>query len=336
MALRISRGWLWGLVPTATALGLTTGTLLTLAHLLVDDLSRPGMDLPSDSPEWGTWHFPDAHPDPPLSLQRPLMIAAPGGPQLRGDFWAQPQSAPTIILSHGFRVPRVRMRAVAALEYAHGSNVLLFDYRGQGESDAAVVSGGNAEVQDLAAAVESAARQPETLPGRIFIHGFSMGAAVALLLPPCPEVAGIIADSPYARLDEMLERIISAYIAGTLAHGPRPLRWLAGCAPMLGRAILPGGRMLFRLRFHQDLIAWPEHAIRRWHAAGKVGAPVLLFHTKDDPLIPLRHAEAITAALEACKISVTSVVMPSNIHCGAYAHDPETYMREIMRFMRTA
>ena len=35
-----------------------------------------------------------------------------------------------------------------------------------------------------------------------------MGAAVALLLPPHAAIAGIIADSSYARLDDMIRMII--------------------------------------------------------------------------------------------------------------------------------
>jgi len=45
--------------------------------------------------------------------------------------------------------------------------------------------------------------QPHPAP-TIIIHSFSMGAAVALLIPPRPEVAAINADSPYARLDDIL------------------------------------------------------------------------------------------------------------------------------------
>ena len=334
MALKWHRNWLLGIVPTATALGLTTGTLFTIAHRMVNELTRPGMALSDDALVWGGWHFPHDDPEPPAVLQRSLTFAAPGGPRLQGDFWVQPQPAPTIILSHGFRVPRVKMRAVAALEYRHGSNVLLFDYRGHGDSADAVVSGGTAEVHDLAAAVDCAVRQPETQPGNIFIHGFSMGAAVALLLPPRPEIAGIIADSPYAHLDEMLERIISMQVSAMLQGGPRIVRGLRRLAPAISRVVLPGGRLLFRLRFRYDLIARPERAIHRWLKSRDVPPPVLLFHTRHDPLIPLRHAETIATAITTCGVPVRLVVMESDIHCGAYGHDPQTYMAEILQFVQ--
>jgi hypothetical protein len=55
---------------------------------------------------------------------------------LCGDFLAQPHPAPTIIICHGYRVSRDYMRSAAALAYTIlGCNLLLFDFRGHGESD---------------------------------------------------------------------------------------------------------------------------------------------------------------------------------------------------------
>src|SRR5262249_14183978 len=144
-----------------------------------------------------------------------LLFTTSDGTLLCGDFWAQPQPAPTIILCHGYRVSRSRLRPVASMQYVRGYNVLFFDFRGHGDSDSVITSAGNAEVHDLEAAWEVAMRQPETLPGRIVIHGFSMGAAVALLKPPHPQVAAIIADSPYSRSDDIMQRIISYQLRHT-------------------------------------------------------------------------------------------------------------------------
>jgi len=91
---------------------------------------------------------------------------------------------------------RTLLRPVAALEYKYCYNVLLFDFRGHGESESVATSGGNAEIHDLEAALTVASQQPETLPGKIVIHGFSMGASIALLTDPHPDVAAIVVDSP--------------------------------------------------------------------------------------------------------------------------------------------
>jgi len=70
---------------------------------------------------------------------------------------------PTIILYHGFRVPRHHLHPVAALEYRSGYNSLLFDFRGHGQSARAVTSGGIAEVRDLEAAWKATRKQPERI-----------------------------------------------------------------------------------------------------------------------------------------------------------------------------
>jgi alpha-beta hydrolase superfamily lysophospholipase len=318
---------------SAAVTGLTLGSaVFLLADRFVRELTRPGMTIPEDAPQWGGWKFPDNTPPDP-HWQRPLTFQAADGTQLQGEFWAQPQPAPTIVLSHGFRMPRVKFRSVAALEYQHGSNVLLFDYRGHGESAAIPTSGGVAEVRDLAAAVKLAAEQPETLPNTIFIHGFSMGAAIALLLPPMPEVAGIIADSPYARLDEMLYRIITWQLQADSVTWPRVLRPLSRLIPAGTATTIAGAKIIFRLRFRHRLIGQPE---REWNTHGKrvvTHPPLLLIHSQGDPLIPIKHAERIAKAAKAGGADVQTYFVDSNVHCGAYGYDPATYIRWLQEFV---
>src|SRR5712692_8937833 len=166
-----------------------TSGIVILAHRFVEQLSRP--HGPGDK-DMITWELPQAEAEPPLSQRRPLLFRTADGKLLCGDFWAQPHPAPTAVICHGYRVSRTYLRPVAALHYKFGYNVLLFDFRGHGESDSVATSGGNAEIRDLQAALTVASLQPETLPGKIFIHGFSMGASIALLTPPHPEVVAII------------------------------------------------------------------------------------------------------------------------------------------------
>ncbi len=319
---------------TATAsMAAVGGAVFLLADRFVRELSRPGMSIADDASIWGSWRFPDAEM-PPVEYRRPVLFHAVDGTQLRGEFWAQPAPAPTIILSHGFRVPCAKFRPVAALEYRHGANVLLFDYRGHGESAAIPTSGGVAEVRDLLAAVALAAAQPETLPRSIFIHGFSMGAAVALLLPPHAEIAGIIADSPYARLDAMLHRIITEQLRAGSAHWPRALRMLRTLIPLGSASAIAGGEVIFRLRFRHALVARPAARLRmsRRRASGTL-PPLLLIHAKGDTLIPLADAKTIAEAARQGGYVVTTYYADSHTHCGAYGADPETYIAHMSDFM---
>ncbi len=316
------------------------GTTLALAGRVVDELTRPGTEVDGSSPLWGGWNFPTADSEPPAGLLRPLAFTSRDGTLLRGEFWAQPKPAPTIVLSHGFRIPSKRFRGVAALEYAHGVNVLLFDYRGHGSSAPIPTSGGNAEINDLAAAVELAARQPETLEGRIIIHGFSMGAAVALLLPRDPNVAAIIADSPYARLDALVHRIIvwqtlqSFDDAGSLGaqkqsdaarSARRRMIWRRP-VDALAWTLTQSGRVVFHFRFGHRLVARPDLAVQHSIAGDP---PILLIHAIDDPLIPLSDAERLVAAAQSVGRKVKLYVTQSKVHCGSYNADPERYIQHI-------
>ena len=176
--------WLVALVAPTAVVGLAIGgVMVVLGRRFLEEFTRPGVTVEQGTPQWGGWTFPEAAAEPPHELQRAVTFPSADGARLRGEFWAQPQSAQTIIISHGFHFPSVHFRSVAALEYAHGANILLFDYRGHGQSSLIPTTCGNAEVNDLLAAVDVAASQPETRRGQVYIHGFSMGAAVALLLP---------------------------------------------------------------------------------------------------------------------------------------------------------
>jgi uncharacterized protein len=172
------RHWILGVVTVFGMLGvLIMGSLLLFARILVYSISRPHnhCDLGKFAHQ-----LPTAGATPPHCYQRPLVFQADDGVVLRGDFWAQPHPAPTIIICHGYRVSRDYMRSTAALAYTmFGCNLLLFDFRGHGESESVAISLGNAEVRDLQAAITVASQQPETLPGTIIIHGFSVGAAAA-------------------------------------------------------------------------------------------------------------------------------------------------------------
>src|SRR5260370_269180 len=182
------------------------------------------------------------------SCHRPLLVRTSDGKLLQGEFWAQPHAAPTIIICHGYRVSGAYLRPVATLEYSRGYNILLFDFRGHGNSESVNTSGGNAEVHDLQAAIAVAIQQPETLPGKIILHGFSMGAAIALLTPPHPDGVAIIADSAYAHLDMILRSFVHWQLMEQSNSWSRSLHWLRSAFHPLSWIMVAFSRLVFRLR----------------------------------------------------------------------------------------
>src|SRR5437763_10233573 len=154
--------WMIGIASSAGLLGLTmTSGLFLLANRLVDEFSHPHEVLNME--QFGI-HMPYTEFEPPRAYQRSLTFRTTDGTLLCGDFWAQPHPAPTIIICHGYRASRAQLRPAAAVEYTLGYNVLLFDFRGHGDSESVRTSGGNAEVRDLEAAIAVAGMQSETLP----------------------------------------------------------------------------------------------------------------------------------------------------------------------------
>ena len=342
--------WAVGLATSTGILGFTlTSGLAMLAHRFIDEFSRPHLLLQESVFEW---EIPPTVPEPPSLYRRSVLFKTVDNTLLRGDFWAQSQAAPTVVLCHGYRVSRSYLRAAASLEYARGYNVFFFDFRGHGESDSVTTSGGNAEVRDLEAAIFVATRQPETLPGRIIIHGFSMGASVALLMPPHPDVVAIIADSPYAHSDDILRRLINYRLVQTSRRWMPPLRELQRLFPAIAWAIVIASTVVFRMRFGFDHVAHPARSFKRWKvqtkkrwllittkAVSKIqirpsrSIPILLIHCAGDLLIPIEHAHKIATAAQSHGVPLETYFVDGGAHCGAYNADPRQYTSILGRFL---
>jgi len=333
--------WTVGIVAGTSILGLTvTSVLAMIAHRIVEEFSRPHVALHESDFTWG---MPSLLPEPSGSHQRSLLFRTADNKLLRGDFWAQPKPAPTIILCHGYRVSRSHLRSVAAREYLCGYNVLFFDFRGHGESESVTTSGGNAEVYDLEAALFVASRQPETLPGKIIIHGFSMGASVALLTPPHPNVVAIIADSPYARSDDILRRIVGYRLTQESKRWMPLSHQIHHLLPAVAWATVASSAIVFRLRYGFGFVARPDTSFKRWKARSKTtkatsprhSPPILLIHGAGDMLIPIEHARQIAAEAKMYDVPLeTYFVEDVNVsHCGAYGYNPRQYNSVLQAFL---
>lgn len=327
-----------GLASGIGVLGLlATSGVVFLANHFIEELSLPHI-CPAE--RRFSFKLPLVTGEPPLALQRPVIFRTADGKILRGDFWAQPKPAPTVIICHGYRLTRHILRPVAALEYSHGLNILLFDFRGHGESESTITSGGNAEVRDLEAALDVAIQQPETLPGKIIIHGFSMGASIALLMKPRPEVAAIVADSPYARLDEILQRLIRFELLQRSSTWRSPFRYLNSIFPAISWLLCEVSQAVFFARFRYRLIASPEASLRRWSACRRRETtvncpypPILLIHGLADQAVPFAHACQLVERARAQSIPLVTYFVEDADHCNAYGSDPEAYIQAVRQFV---
>ena len=166
-----------------------------------------------------------------------------------------------------------------------------------------------------------------------------MGAAVALLLPPYAAVAGIIADSPYARLDEMIRMIITQILEQELSRRRGLARVFHFLIPALTHLTFQGGRLLFHVRYRYSLQARPDrriggHPVKQTsHAAGTMSPPILLIHAEDDPMVAHHHARRLVAAARTAGRSIQAYYTPCGIHCGSYGYDPQRYMALLQEFV---
>jgi alpha-beta hydrolase superfamily lysophospholipase len=330
------RRWIVGLATGGSVAGAaaTTG-LLMLAHLFVKEFSRPHAPLDS---ELFVWKLPEPLEEPPVSLQRALLFHTRDGKLLRGEFWAQPHPAPTVIICHGYRISGTALRPVATLEYHSGYNIMLFDFRGHGESESVNLSSGSAEVHDLEAAIAAALQQPETLPGKIILHGFSRGAAITLLMPPHPDVVAIVADSPYARLDSILHSFVHWQLLEKTRSWPDSLRWSRTMFRAISWGTVVASRPVYRLRFRHRLMAHPADSLKRWGAGLRKFhdfhiPPVLLIHGTADQFIPFTHARQIVEQARKHNIPLQTYFVEGSDHCSAYGDNPQKYIETLSAFV---
>jgi len=102
-----------------------------------------------------------------------------------------------VIVCHGHRGSKADMLGIGPGLHRRGASVLMFDFRGNGESADGPQSLAHFEQRDLEAAIDEALRRR---PGaRICVVGFSMGAAVTIQVAARdPRVAAVVADSSFA------------------------------------------------------------------------------------------------------------------------------------------
>lgn len=227
---------------------------------------------------------------------------------LRLSGWWMPHERPrgVVVGSHGHGGRKDELLGIGTRSWRAGYSVLLFDFRGRGESDPWPQTLISREVEDLQAALAFArGREPGA---RVGLIGFSMGAAVTLLAAAAdPGVAAVVADS--------------AFTSGraVVAHGVRSVLRLAPEA-----LILAADELVHRRHGYRFSSARPIDAVARI-----APRPLLIIHGADDTTVPASHAsELFAAAGEPRELWVVGGAE----HCGAYFVDREAYCRRVVGF----
>ena len=176
----------------------------------------------------------------------------------------------TIVVGHGY--PFDKANILSHVLFLHGRfNLLLIDFRYFGESEGVYTTAGLLETRDVEASVAYLKERTDVDPHRIGAMGFSMSAA-AFILARHPDIRAIVADSPYASLEDLIGR--------QFFFLPGPTKW-----PLVALTKLYA-RLLLGVEVEA---AAPAQVVR------ELAAPLLIIHGEADSQIPVEHARHIYA-----------------------------------------
>ena len=171
---------------------------------------------------------PPAKVPPAAQRFRRVGFRSADGTRLAGWYGegARGRGTATIIGCHGWAADKRDMLGLGDVLRESGFNVLLFDFRGWGESDRGPVTFGDRETGDVLGAVRFLKEQHPAEAGRIGIIGVSMGAAAAIRASAqSPDIAAAVADSSYARLDVQVGRFFRRFMGPIWPMAGVPARW---------------------------------------------------------------------------------------------------------------
>lgn len=222
--------------------------------------------------------------------------------------WFVPSKSPpakTIIVLHGYPAEKgdVLNWAIFLQEKYH---LFFFDFRYFGESEGKYTTVGYQERMDLKAAVKYLSTRKDTDPQKIGVMGFSLGGAVALIsASEIPQIKAVVADSPYATLEQMTESLFQRFF-----FLKKPMVLL----------IKMWARIWLKVNLEEvSPVASVENST----------TPLLLIHGEKDRQIPAEHSRKIfQSAKEPKEIWIVS----GADHSEAYYQNKEIYEQKVLEF----
>lgn len=213
-------------------------------------------------------------------------------------WYALSESGNAVLLLHGHRGNRDQLLVHAQYIVEAGYGALLIDFRNHGESEGAFTSMGYHETKDARAAYGFLQAQDDI--EQIVIWGHSMGGAVASRLMSEIHADGLFIDATFADFPSLVR-------FGAERRGA-PAR-------LIGNVLVSLYGLLSQTNFSE---------FRPMDYLAGIETPVLLFHGRDDPVIPLAEAQRIAAVNPRIRL----VVFEGAGHSDLYDLQPDRY-REI-------
>lgn len=218
-----------------------------------------------------------------------------------------------VILVHGYADAKVGAIAWAPIFHELGYHVLAIDLRGHGESGGKATTAGYFERHDLNQVIDQLRQQYPKQTGSLVLFGISMGAAVVAATAAMREdLSAVILECPYAD-----------FRRAAAAHGH-----------LMG---LPLSRLQkYSIRMAQTLIGADFDEVRPVDSIRRIGCPLMVIQSGDDPLVGSAEMEAIKSALESRPANLTEYWRIDDAgHVLGMAADPREYSRRLQRFLNT-
>lgn len=213
-----------------------------------------------------------------------------------------------IVLCHGHNNGRGQLLSLLRPLHEAGFHVLLFDFRSHGLSGGSVCTYGYHERSDVHAAVRWLREHAGV--ERVGLFGISMGGAAALMTAAeDPEIAAVVTDCAFARLEEM--------VGQRFFFLPERLR------ETLGEAVRQWAE-----RWSGTVVAEvdPEASVRAWSPR-----PLLVIHGERDMLTPADHGRRLA---EAAGEDAELWIVPWAPHAGSRWVAGKAYARRVTAFFR--
>jgi len=211
-------------------------------------------------------------------------IPSPTGP---------PGESATLILLHGWSRNVERMLPFIRKLHPAGFNLLVFDARSHGRSDADGTSNMLKFSEDIRAAIDEAIRRGAD-PDRLGVLGHSVGGAASI----------------HAAAND--RRIHAVVTVGAFAHPGILMR------ADLRKKGMPGILVMLILAYVQHNIGAKLDEIAPEAQISRIEVPVLLVHGEEDTVVPVEHARRLDAASGA---NVTLMILPKRGHSNC-SRDP--------------
>jgi len=276
---------------------LGVGTPLILSYLVVNASTRPMDQILLSSPE----NFGRAF--------TPVSFRAIDGPLIRGWWMDGDPSLPPIIYAHGLFRNRQELLERACRLNELGYPSLLIDLRSHGESEAAPISLGFQERQDVLGARQFLRHRQNA--SQCVYFGVSMGAVACLMAAADQpaDAAGLILDSPFDSLSDTVARHVDLLLGLPAFPAARIFTWNLGRMAGFDPA--------------------QDDALR---AAASLGSlPTLLIYGKNDRRMPPEVAQRVFDALPTPEKRL--VFVEGADHGAAFKADPELYLNTVREFL---